>query len=463
MKHKLLFSIGMLSVLALNSQTIQNGGFESWNASSMDALNFYPNTSNLQAIQMGLSPNAFKVADPQQGALAIQLNTVTNGTDTLFGYFVNGDPGTGEGGIPYSQHPITLTGYYKSNIPVGDTGIFVVTFKQSGIPVSTDVFTFTGVHSSYTLFTITLSIPPLANPDTVIIGAASSNAFVSNGIPGSMLMLDNLTFNGASSQPAQMNGSFESWTTINTSTPLAWSTAGDLVHQTTDAHSGSYALLMNSFAYGPGAPSPSYATNGYFPPFSGPVGGRPYTLLTDTLCGWYKFTPSGMDSATVGVQLTNNTSNVGGNFVALPPASVYTFFSMPFGAFSTPDTMMVIFASSYDNIDMSNVGSTFKVDDLYLKSSLVGMGPEINWNAFGQIQLYPNPSSTDCWMEWINNKETPVIMTITDELGRVVLENSFAAIGHQREHIDTSVLAKGSYTITLSQNGNRTSRKLFVQ
>lgn len=463
MKLKLLFTLSLFGVLSLNAQTILNGGFEYWNASSMDALNYYPNTSNPQALQLGLPPNVLKVADPQQGTLAIQLNTVTNGVDTMFGYFLNGDPSSGGGGIPYSQHPITLTGYYKSNIPLGDTGIFVVEFKEAGVTLSMDVAIFTGTHSTYTPFTVTLTIPPLANPDTVLIGAASSNAFVSNGIPGSMLQLDNLAFTGVSVQPTQMNGSFENWTAINTSTPLNWGTAGDMTYQTTDAHSGSYALMMSSFAYGPGAPSPSYATNGTFPPFSGPIGGRPYTLMTDTLCGWYKFTSVGVDSATIGVQLSNNGSSVGGAFLGLPPVSVYTFFSVPFSSFTAPDTLMAIFASSYDDISMSNVGSVLKVDDLYLKSSLVGTGPELNWNTFGQIQLYPNPSSVECWIEWTNNNHSPVMLTITDELGKIVFENSNSETGLQREHIDTSVLAKGSYTITLSQNGNRASRKLFVQ
>jgi hypothetical protein len=462
MKHKLLFGLSLFVVIAIHSQTIQNGGFESWNASSVDNPNFYFQTSNIQAHQLGLPNNCLKVTDPQQGSLAIKLNTVANATDTLFGYFINGDPNSYAGGIPYNQHPVTMTGYYKNNEMVGDTGIAIIIFKQGGIAVSMDIAIFTGTHAAYTPFTVTLSIPPLANPDSIIFGAASSNGLNAIGIAGSMLQLDNIQFTGVTSQPAMLNGSFENWTTSNTSTPQHWATAGDLVFQTTDAHSGTYATQMTTFAYDPQNFSPSYMTNGIFPPNYGPQGGRPYSLMADTLCGWYKYIPQGTDSAIVYIQTSNNTSTVGGAGVALPPASGYTFFSVPFSSFSQPDTLLIVFASSYSNFNFSNVGSILKVDDVYLKSSPAAV-EEFSWNVFGAVKLYPNPSNENCWVEFDNNKNVPVVITITDALGKVVSENSVEGTGHQRMHIDTSVLDKGTYLVTLMQNGKRTCKQLFVQ
>lgn len=462
MKHKLLFTISLFVAATLSAQTIPNGGFEFWNASSMDMPQYYPQTSNPQALQMGLPMNTIKVTDPQQGALAIKMNTVTNGVDTMFGYFINGDPNTFAGGIPYPQHPITLTGYYKCNVMPGDTAFMFVVFKEAGVVLSMDFQIFTGVQAAYAPFSISLTIPAIANPDSIVVAAASSNAYSTNGIPGSMLQLDNLVFTGVATQPTMMNGSFENWTTYNTSTPQNWSTAGDIVFQTTDAHAGSYAVQMTTFSYGGPNVSPSYISNGTFPPYSGPQGGRPYTLMNDTLCGWYKFIPVGTDSATVYVSATNATNVVGGGVLGLPAASVYTYFSLPFSSFTQPDTLLVVFASSYGGTDVTNVGTVFKLDDLYLKSSAVGI-QTFTWNAFGKVQLYPNPSNVDCWMEFDNNAEAPIIMTITDELGKTVSEISFEEAGHHREHIDTSVLSKGSYVVTLSQNGKHTARKLIVE
>lgn len=461
MKHFFLFAFALIS-FAANSQAVANGGFEYWNNASTDMPDYYPQNSNPIAMMVGLPANTLKVPDPQQGTFAIRLNTIANANDTMFGFIVNGDPTTGEGGIPYNQHPLTLTGYYKSNVMPGDTAFAVILFKEAGVVVSYDAIAFTGMHNTYTPFTITLTIPSLANPDSIVFAAASSNAFNTNGIPGSMLQLDNLVFTGVATQPAMMNGSFENWNSVNTSRPLQWTTVGDLVNLTTDAHGGSYALQLTTFPYGPADPSPSYASNGHFPSNQGPVGGRPYSLVVDTLFGWYKYIPTGTDSATIGVQTSLVGFPVGGAFIGLPPASNYTFFALPFASATNPDTLLLIMSSSFDDMNPSDIGSVFKVDDLYLSSSPTGITPAISWNTFGKVALFPNPSNIACWLEFDNNENEPVVMTITDELGKTVSEISINETGHHRQLIDTSVLAKGSYIITLSQDGKRTSRKLFV-
>ena len=118
-------------------------------------------------------------------------------------------------------------------------------------------------------------------------------------------------------------------------------------------------------------------------------------------------------------------------------------------------------ASSSNNTTLSNVGSVLKIDDLYLKSSQVGI-TELSWNIFGMVKLYPNPSNVNCWIEFDNTKNAPVVMTITDGLGKVISEISVEETGHQRQHIDTSVLNKGCYLVTLTQNGKSTCRPLLV-
>src|ERR1044071_58471 len=103
MKHKLLFAIGISISFFANSQTIPNGGFENWNNNSYQSPQNYWFTSNSSVIQVGLPINVLQVADPQQGTYAVKLNTVSNATDTMFGYILNGDPTTLAGGIPYTQ------------------------------------------------------------------------------------------------------------------------------------------------------------------------------------------------------------------------------------------------------------------------------------------------------------------------------------------------------------------------
>ncbi|MBI3509590.1 MAG: T9SS type A sorting domain-containing protein [Bacteroidetes bacterium] len=461
MKKLLLFlSVSFLSA-ATFAQTIPNGGFENWNTSSYEDPMYYWMTSNQNNILRGLPVNANKVPDPQAGTYAIQLTTVSNATDTSFGYFINGDPNTLAGGIPYSQHPVTLTGYYKSNIPAGDTGIILVIFKQAGSAVSFDAGQFYGVHNTYTPFTVTLNIPGFATPDSVIIGAASSNAFVFNGIPGSMLQIDNIYFTGVVSQPTQLNGSFENWISRSMYTPVSWAVGGDTIYRSTSAHSGTYCLQLNNISSGGPNTGFGVATTGQLTNM-GPVGGRPYTLMQDTLVGWYKFLPAGIDSATVWINCTNNASGVGGAYVGLPPAAVWTSFSIPFSSFSAPDTLGLTFASVFGNADSTNTGSILYVDDVELKSSLLSTGTE--WNKFGLVKLYPNPASNVAWIEFENNNPSnEIILSITDASGRKVHEENISSTGQQRIAIDLQNFASGVYSVSLEQNGQRTVRRLIVQ
>src|SRR5665213_1962259 len=464
MKHKLLLSISLFSSIVGYSQTIANGGFENWNSSIYEYPQYFWMNSNMDALNENLPLNTLKVTDPQQGTYAVKMTTETNGVDTLFGYIVNGDPNSGSGGIPYNQHPTTLTGFYKNNIMVGDTAIIFIAFKQNGTIVSQDMAKFTGVHAAYTAFSITLNIPALATPDSVIIGAASSNAFVSSGIPGSMFQLDNLSFTGVSSQPADLNGSFENWISSTLYTPVQWATVADTLYRTTNSYSGTYALELRTTDGGsPGNSQGSYATNGIFPPHQGPVGGRPFALMNDTLCGYYKYTAMGTDSGGASIQTSALHVPVGGGWFTFPPAVGYTFFSIPISSMSMPDTMLIVFSSTTGNITSSNVGSVLQLDNLYLKSSPLGIAPENPWNTFGLVQLYPNPSNGESWLEFTSNNNEDVVMTISDESGRKISEEKISGTGSHRQHIDTSSMDKGVYFITLLQNEKSVSRKLIVQ
>jgi hypothetical protein len=459
-KRLLLLSISALSAAGLFAQSVPNGGFENWNANSFEDLTYYQ-TSNFQNIMRGLPVNVEKVADPQQGSWAIKLTTVNMGPDTSFGFIINGDPNTMAGGIAYNQHPVTLTGYYKSDIAPGDTGFILVVFKQGGMPLSIDLATFTGTHTSYTPFTVTLTIPTLSTPDTVLIGAASSNAFSSNGIPGSMLQLDNLSFTGVASQPAQLNGSFENWTQRTRYLPLDWDIGGDdTLSRSGNAHSGNYCLKLTTIGYGGSDMSPGVATTGQLTN-QGITGGRPYATQMDTLTGWYKYIPVGIDSATLWLQTSNNHTPVGGAFVGLAPAASWTYFSVPISSMMTPDTLMVTFASVYNNFDSTNVGSVLYVDDVYLKSSPASTGT--SWNLFGPVTISPNPSTDFAWLDFTSMNEHAITVSVFDATGKLVSAETINGTGAQRYRIETVSWPQGVYSLVIEQDGARVVRPLVKQ
>ncbi|HTL83432.1 MAG TPA: T9SS type A sorting domain-containing protein [Bacteroidia bacterium] len=461
MKKLLLFLFLVPFTNFLKSQTIPNGGFENWNTSSYEDPRYYPNTSNSSNLLRGLPVNVTKVTDPQAGSLAIHMVTVANATDTSFGYFINGDPNTLAGGIPYTEHPTTITGFYKCNIPVGDTGVIIIGFKQAGTMVSLDAGKFYGVHNAYTPFTVTLNIPPLATPDTLIFGAASSNAFVWNGIPGSMLQLDNVSFTGVASQPTYLNGSFELWDSHALNMPAQWAVGGDTIYRSPIAHSGSYSLRLGTLNMGGPNLGFGVATTGNLSQNGPPSGGRPYTLMQDTLTGWYQYTPTGTDSATIWISCTNNTNPVGGALTGLPPTTGWTHFSIPFMCGATPDTLLLVAAPIYGNFDSTNYGNLLLLDDVQLQSS--PLYTNFSWMQLGFVKVFPDPAISETYVEYTNTNGAPVVMKVMDESGRIMMEEQHNESGTQRIHIDLSSFAKGNYVVMLEQNGGRVVRKLVVQ
>lgn len=463
MKKLLLTLFVTVSFSNLFSQAFTNGGFESWYSNVIMYPQYYYVNSNLNNINNGFPSNVLMVADPQAGSFAVQLTTVSNPSDTSFAYIANGDPGSGQGGIPYTLKPLTATGFYKCAIPAGDTALFLVMFKEAGTIISFDLYKFIGTQSTYAPFTLSLNIPALSNPDSVLIAAASSNAFIFNGIPGSMLQIDNISFTGVITQPANLNGSFENWSSQTIYKPSNWIAVGDTALRTTDKVSGSYAIKLTTMSYGGGGVGPSVLTNGNLAPGFMPSGGKPYTSTADTLVGMYKFIATGVDSATVWIELRSGGTPVGGNYVGLPPVAAYTPFSIPFSAGATPDTMLLVFASSFSNTSLSDVGSQLFLDDIYLKSQPLNTPSIANWNQFGLIKLFPNPAETFTTISWTSQSSEATKINLHDAAGKLVSQYSAVGTGFQSQTINLDGLQRGNYTVTISQNGVQQTRLLMVK
>lgn len=217
MKKTLLVLLSILFVKQFNAQSIPNGGFESWSTTNYENPNGFQ-TSNLEmknGYQLGV--NAVKTTDAQAGNYAIKLTTIAGTPNPNFAFFANGNPGGSgaSGGVPYSQKPTGIRLYYKSNIIGTDTALFIVMFKKAGSYIGQYLYKITASQSNYTLFNPTFTPSLTVTPDTFIVAAASSNAFLNSGFQiGNSLQIDNMSFTGVVTQPANFNGSFENWTSF---------------------------------------------------------------------------------------------------------------------------------------------------------------------------------------------------------------------------------------------------------
>jgi len=390
---------------------LPNGGFENWTTVSyQDPVGWY--TGNRHSVsRMGMAPVSRVTGHTGYG---LRIETFVAGPDTSDPYITNSinDPLNGDGGVPFPEQPTRISGYYRCNLVGNDTALMVVIFKSGGAIISTDIFKFTGSVNTYTYFQYALSLGGIA--DTMIFAATSSNLLNNVGVQaGSWLELDGLDLQVTTQVP---NGAFENWDSLNYESPNGWHMNGDSIFKSTDHFAGSYSIKMVTQDYGGGNVQSAYITTGRM---NGPGGGLPYNFQNDTLIGYYKFIPSGGDSASVNISVTNHGTIVGGNGRFLAPASNYTLFKIGFTSSLAPDTMRIDFSSSKYPISPSSVGSTLYLDGLILRSVLLGT-QEIGKTPSNMLFTYPNPATDVLNISFMKNPEADFGIMIYNVSGSLV-------------------------------------------
>jgi len=459
---KRIFYTTLIAILAMGSKVMAqycppNGDFESWNSTA----NYGPDSgwynSNVQSLAVYDTLTVWSVTG--FSGQAVHLQTAIIGIDTLEAWITNskGDPSRGQGGFPYSQQPTSLSGYYRYNLPGNDSATIVVMFKKSGSVVSMNklmIRNSTGSLSTFTPFTMPVTLSVI--PDSVIIAAASSNVFGSGIQSGSWLEVDQLAFGGTGITQVIPDGNFDTWINSPFMTPSGWAIGADFaftgVTQSTDAHTGTYSVqLVTLPSYGGSDPfSPGEITNGIMHQHNGPSGGSPYTLTSDSLFGYYKYAPSGIDTASIWVNLTHLGTNVGGCSINLPAASSWTLFGLPISAGTAPDTMMIDIQSSKQPFTTSSSGSTLKIDHLWLKSQPLDLN-EIRDN--GNLSIYPNPANDILNFKFEIPVNGNIEIKIFDMMGRIIETHSVTGAPYLIS-LEVGQLPAGIYYYNINQNDN---------
>lgn len=479
-KHLLLIILAYIAISANGQNPIPNGNFETWNSETYNYPKNYPYNSNFDAFfryQSALPFNVVKTADSYHASGAIVLSTVTSGANTAFGYFINsnpedGDPSKWTGGIPYTETPTGIEGYYKYNVPTGDSAIIFAVFSKAGRNIGTYLYPIGGLHNEWTQFYFNFN-PPLAEaPDSVIFAATSSNIMVSErGVAGSVLQLDYVSFTGVSSQPAMMNGDFELWETQSISTPANWIMQSNYdqrgnENKTTDAHSGEYAMKLKTYlGENDGRPTArcEQISTGYYPDNCHgnctELGGHTFTNTKDTLAFWYKYFPSTNEKAEVSMHFKKNGNSMDWRSIWLSASAEYQYFEIPLELWQTPDTVIVHAQSTrWEDTLVSAIGSVLIIDDIHFKSQNVNTGIQVS-KAESQFFAFPNPSSGKFKIlkqEGINQ------VKVFNMLGKQV----FMVLNPSREELDEIDLTrfkKGIYFMEISTGDKKRTEKIMIQ
>jgi hypothetical protein len=478
---KLLLFLSLLLVAQGNlwsQQAIPNGNFETWEKQSILTPTGYVNSS-LERPELADLGTCERVNDAQSGNYAIRLTTKRRSAleDEQPGYFANltgedGDPRNWHGGMPINEKPTGLRGYFKHDVKLGDSAFILVVFSKNGVNIGAYFYFISGQQTSYKEFNYTFTPALTQTPDSMIFGAVSSNVFNDIAIEGSMLQLDNISLTGIVNQPAQLNGNFENWTSVDIETPKNWYVESDNKMEsvkTTDKYKGNYAIKLESYLSEDGSftkVQESRISTGYYTPTS-MEGGFPFSNTKDTLVFWYKYTTPSSSKASVTLTYKKAGSIIRDNRLELDPWNTnYKYVSYPidldFGP--SPDTLIVSFSTLRNDLDqtnLANAGATLYLDEVQLTSQKLNTGLRRAMQT-DLIKVYPNPATEALTILFSENLISEgASITIIDQLGKQVLTKNI-------EQTETQLSLQGlktglyNYLIKSAENKSQVGR-LIVQ
>lgn len=440
----------------------QYEGFENWTQGSVLTLDQYQTPAN----ELGALGNLAiqQSTDAVDGTYSVKLETVTIPSgDTVFGYILSGDPDAMAPGQPVTIGGVdSIIGYWKYDVMAGDSCALLIAATQTGFGLTGGgTFYVTGTQSTWKRFAY--SVNAFA-ADSILLAFATGDPLNNfNGIPGTWMMIDKVQLKNSTGQLQNVfNHSFENWTPVTWDNPDGWFTSNEYtvgltpmpVEKSTDSYSGTYALELNTISNQNGDTIGGIATNGQFDQ-NGMFGGVPYTGQPDAANFYYKYIPSGIDTAWASIQFKSGGSIIAQGGVQLSATGVYTMSSNLLSIPSTPDTMLITFFAG------ENPGSQLIVDHLDFTFP-VGVNENIK---IDRIESYPNPTTDVLNIRFELKNSNIVSANLLDITGKVLTSKSFGnlASGTYNESFNTSSFTSGIYFIEFTIGEDKIVNRFMVK
>ncbi|MEZ5173886.1 MAG: T9SS type A sorting domain-containing protein [Bacteroidia bacterium] len=454
---KLLLLVFTLTGLTAFSQY---EGFENWSETSINILDGYL-ISNIDLLGSGIE-NTTRSEDAQDGDYSIRMETILYANqDTVFGFFLSGDP---DGGLPGQAIGLadvdSIIGYYKAGIMSGDSCTLLCEIIASGAITGGGVFYLNQSQTEWTRFAFAANA---ATADSMTFAMATGNPLDDfSGIPGTWLMVDNIQLKAADGTLAPIvNHSFEEWDAITFEEPDGWVSANSYagmvedypIQKSTDAHSGMYAIELNTLEGLDMEIIEGVATNGVFSEFGG-VGGMPYTETPSAIELYYKYSPGEKDDIAF-ARFTFISDGVPvGDFPAVLTASDEYQLWTQLIDIPQPDTLeMILYAGEL-------VGSKLTVDDINFLFT-VGENEAIKVD---QVVSYPNPVINLLNIRYHLKDNAEVHLYLTDVNGKMVtsISKGNQLSGTYNETVNTAKLASGIYFLIVETQAGKISRQIII-
>lgn len=414
-----------------------------------------------------------KVSPGQNGSYAVKLQGSNNGP----GAILYGTPGnnTFDGGTTFAARPDSMIAFFKYNIAAGDSAWVIISFKKNGVPISNDLYEFTGSNSStFQRMAFKNHFVNSSTPDTVFVGITSTNPNGKTINTTSWVIVDNISFSGTTVNVP--NPDFENWTTQTTYTPDGWMVEnrliGNSVSRATDAYAGNYAMKLQTIFASNGDTTQGYTQTGTNINNNN-WGWRPTFAVSSTpnsLNGFYKFIPQNNDTFTINIGLFKNGMNVGGAYYkSSATLNTYTPISVPIYYNNTPpiapDSAIIAFSTfmmnQYNSFPRGQ--SVAFIDNLsfdqYIYAGIPGAIQQIR-----NLTIYPNPAEVKLNVKFDLMQKEKVIISIYDLKGCEVMKLSeqYFDIGKHELNFNIEQLSSGIYFMVTQSETSLSHSKLVI-
>lgn len=455
MKKTLLVVSAMVALLSANkAQNVVNGNFESWKVTSVDKLNGWFSSNDFYTN----GPICVSKTTDSRNGFAIKLESKVNEFGIVdVGYFTNstGDPTNGDGGMPYSNIPDGISGFYKGNFATGDSAVLFVGFKKNGNLIGRYTFKIGASSNVFTPFTFPFDLSD--SPDSVLIEVSASNVSGDNEpSAGTSIILDDIQFTGIGINQQLNNSNFDNWSNSNIYGFKNWSATTSDVTRTTDSYSGEAAAYIPVSDFGDGLFFGGNLILGDIPEM-GKRQGIAYNLTNDTLSFYYKFNAVNDDTAAVLISLYKQGMPIGGDYIILEPTSEYQLKSIPFTSAFAPDTLSLIFAVAQGQINPASLGSALYLDDVKLNSAPFNALFENVNNNNELFKIFPNPAKKEINVELIGRYNSAYL--VTDVAGKILA----SGVTSKSTTLDLSKLDNGIYLLSLQTEDGVWTVKRFIK
>lgn len=371
-------------------------------------------------------------------------------------------------GIKFPEKPDSLVFMCNYQLAQNDSATVIIGLKdQDGNFVSMRIHKFGGTsNGEFKRLTFPIEYNSEAQPDTLVLGVASNNAFADYFDRASFLIIDNVDFVGASTKVP--NWDFEDWSTKELNYPIGWVSNEEYVglgdpsiERVSDAQQGEFAIKVSNVFEGSESPQRfAYLSTGN-DPYAWDKPSFAIKTRPELLFAHVQFYPDLDDTLFISSNIYSNGKVIGNAFISVAGEfDAYARNDARFNYFDTlanPDSASIQIYIRKGWYDELKPGKSYAIIDNISFDGVVLNNRRQSVLDIQKIAIYPNPFNEILMVDASNVqlKSIKIYNSTSQIIQMPIIENGSVI------KINTATLLPGLYFLTYSDGNNQHTHKII--